>query len=172
MPAVPRLAAAVRAAVATWRVPVRVVTDADEKHAAYRTARAALTKSGTSTLELALAGVPMVAAYKVSLVEEAIARVLLKIKTVILANLVLGAMAVPEFLQADCNPETLATALVPLFGDTPERSRQIEAFARLDDIMDVGGVAPSDRAAAVILDCAGDLNQPARETVVSEPPTA
>ena len=42
-----------------------------EKQAAFRTARAALTKSGTSTLELALAGVPMVAAYKVPLIEEA-----------------------------------------------------------------------------------------------------
>ena len=74
VPAVPGLAAAVRSAVAAWPVPARVVTDRAEKQAAFRQARAALTKSGTSTLELALAGVPMVAAYKVSLLEEAVAR--------------------------------------------------------------------------------------------------
>ena len=74
MPTVPHLADAVQAAVASWRVPARVVTEPAEKDAAFRTARAALAKSGTSTLELALAGVPMVAAYKVSLLEELIGR--------------------------------------------------------------------------------------------------
>ena len=67
----------------------------------------------------------------------------------------------PEFLQRACTAEALAAALVPLFADTPERRRQIEAFARLDAIMDIGKGAPSDRAAAVVLDCAGGLNQPA-----------
>ena len=90
VPAVPRLADTVRAAVASWRVPTRVVIDASEKNEAFRTARAALTKSGTSTLELALAGVPMVAAYKVSLIEEPAARLLINVPSVILANLTLG----------------------------------------------------------------------------------
>ncbi len=45
------------------------------QHAAFRRARAALAASGTVTLELALAGVPMVVAYKVSRIEEAVARV-------------------------------------------------------------------------------------------------
>ena len=102
----------------------------------------------------------MVAAYKVSLLEEVVGRLLIKIQSVILANLVLGENVVPEFLQRDCTPEKLAAALVPLFGDTPERRRQIEAFARLDAIMEIGRAAPSDRAAAVVLDCAGALNQP------------
>ena len=172
VPAVPQLATAVRAAVAAWRVPARVVVAADEKHAAFRTARAALAKSGTSTLELALAGVPMVAAYKVPLIEEAVARPLIKIKTVILANLVLGEMLVPEFLQADCTPQRLAAALVPLFSDTPERRRQIAAFGRLDGIMEIGKAAPSDHAAGVVLACVGRLNHPVRESVASIPPTA
>ena len=97
VPAVPRLADAVQAAVAVWRVPARVVTDAGEKDAAFRMARAALAKSGTSTLELALAGVPMVAAYKVPLLEEVVARLLITVPSVILANLVLGENVVPEF---------------------------------------------------------------------------
>jgi lipid-A-disaccharide synthase len=172
VPAVPRLADQVRAAVSTWRVPARVVTDANDKHAAYRTARAALVKSGTSTLELALAGVPMVTAYKVPLIEEAVARMLIKIDTVILANLVLGEKLVPEFFQRKCTAQALAGALLPLFSDTVERRRQIEAFARLDGIMGIGQAAPSDRAAAAVLDCARPLNQPGLEIVASSPPKA
>jgi lipid-A-disaccharide synthase len=132
-------------------VKVRIVTDAGEKLAAFRTARAALTKSGTSTLELALAGVPMVAAYKVSLPEEWVGRLLIRVPSYILANLVIGENVVPEFLQHFCTPQTLSGALIPLLRDTPERRRQSEAFARLDALMGIGEAAPSDRAAALIL---------------------
>jgi lipid-A-disaccharide synthase len=170
VPAVPRLADTMRAAVAAWRMPVRVVTDPAEKHAAFRQARAALTKSGTSTLELALAGVPMAAAYKVPLVEELVGRLLITAPSAILANLILGENVVPEFLQRDCTAENLAVALTPLLADTPQRRRQVEAFARLDRLMDIGLAAPSDRAAALVLDCAADLNQPQRETMVSARP--
>jgi lipid-A-disaccharide synthase len=170
VPAVPRLEAAVQAAVASWPVAARVVTGQAEKDAAFRTALAALTKSGTSTLELAITGVPMVAAYKVPLLEEAIARLLVKVDSVILANLVLGENVVPEFMLRAATPERLAEALAPLLGDTPARRRQVEAFARLDAIMDIGKAAPSDRAAQLVLDCASGLNQPARETMASARP--
>ena len=172
LPAVPRLADVVKTAVASWRVPARVVIEPDEKDAAFRTARAALTKSGTSTLELAVAGVPMVAGYKVPLFEEAIGRMLIKVDSVILANLVLGENVVPQFLQRDFTPLRLAAALTPLLSDTPERRRQLTAFARLDTIMAIGKAVPSDRAAALVLDCAGARGQPERETVASDPPTA
>lgn len=151
VPAVPRLADAVAAAVASWPVPVRIVTDPAEKRAAFRTARAALTKSGTSTLELALAGVPMVAAYRVSTLEAVVGSLLISAHSAILANLVLGENVVPEFLQWHCSPEKLASALTPLLGDTPERRRQTESFARLDAIMAIGRAIPSERAAALIL---------------------
>jgi lipid-A-disaccharide synthase len=151
VPAVPRLEGTVRAAVAAWPVPVRVVTDESEKLAAFRSARAALAKSGTSTLELALAGIPMVVAYKVALLEGLVAVSLLNVKTVILANLVLGEVAVPQFLQYNATPERLAAALRPLLSDTPERRRQIDAFARLDAVMEIGRAAPSDRAAEIVL---------------------
>ncbi len=172
VPAVPRLADMVRAAVKAWQVPTRVVTDPAEKDAAFRTARAALTKSGTSTLELAVAGVPMVAGYKISLLEELVVHLMVKVPSIILANLVLGDKAVPELLQRACTPAQLAMTLLPLMSDTPERGRQVEAFARLDAIMEIGKSVPSDRAAMVVLDCAAALNQPMRETVASAPPTA
>ncbi|HZL30037.1 MAG TPA: lipid-A-disaccharide synthase [Pseudolabrys sp.] len=155
VPAVPRLLGAVEAAVRSWpvsrKLTVRIVTDAGEKNAAFRRARAALTKSGTATLELALAGVPMVAAYKVPLPEELVARLLIRTPSFILANLALGENVVPEFLQHFCTPQALADALLPLLTDTPARRRQIEAFARLDRLMDIGGPPPSDRAAALVL---------------------
>jgi lipid-A-disaccharide synthase len=141
-----------------------VRTDANEKHEAFRAARAALTKSGTSTLELALAGVPMVAAYRVPLIEELAARLLLNIPSVILANLVVEENVVPEFLQRDCTADRLTKAMLPLLTDTPERRRQLKAFARLDTIMEIGGESPSDRAAAVVLDIVGQKSAPTRET--------
>ena len=172
VPSVPRLAGTVKAAVASWAIVPRVVTEPDERDAAFRAARAALTKSGTSTLELAVAGIPMVAGYTVPLFEELIARMLINVQSVILANLVLGENAVPELLQREFTPERLAAALVPLLSDTPQRRRQIDALARLDAIMEIGQTAPSDRAAAAVLDCAGVTGQPQRETVASGPPTA
>src|SRR5262249_32485001 len=132
-------------------MPPRIVVESAEKHAAFRTARAALTKSGTVTLELALAGVPMVAAYRVSWLEAVVGRRLIKVPSVILANLVLGENVVPEFIQEACTAETLAAALAPLISDTPERRHQIEAFARLDAIMEIGSIAPAARAADIVL---------------------
>ncbi len=68
-------------------------------------------KSGTVTLELALAGVPMVTAYRTGAVEAWIMRRAIKVKSVILANLVIGENVVPEFLQQDCTAEKLSPAL-------------------------------------------------------------
>ena len=127
-----------------------------------QSARAALAASGTVTLELALAGVPTVAAYRVTFIEEIVARVARikqRLPSVILANLVIGENIVPEFLQHDCTPERLAEALVPLLSDTPEWRRQIEAFARLDDIMALKAM-PSAKAAAIVLDAARGRGPP------------
>ena len=151
VPVVPHLAARIAEAVAGWPSRPRIVVEQDEKRAAFRVARAALAKSGTVTLELAIAGVPMVTAYKVSAVEAMLARRLIKVPSVILANLVLGENVVPEFLQEDCTPGKLTEALLPLLGETTERRRQTDAFARLDAIMEIGRAEPSDRAAEIVL---------------------
>ena len=90
-------------------------------------------------------------AYKVSLLDELIARLAIQVPSVILANLVLGENVVPELLQRDCTPAALADLLAPLLADSPERKRQLEAFARLDTIMQVGAAAPSMRAAEITL---------------------
>jgi lipid-A-disaccharide synthase len=151
VPTVPQLKDSVLAATAGWRVRPRVVVEPAEKWAAFRTARAALAKSGTVTLELALSGVPTAAAYKVSLFDEMIARVAINVPSIILANLVIGENVVPELLQRECTPEGLAAALAPLLTESPERRRQVEAFARLDSIMEIGSAEPSGRAADIVL---------------------
>jgi lipid-A-disaccharide synthase len=151
--AVPHLADTIRKATTRWPLQPRIVMESAEKQAAFRVATAALAKSGTVTLELALAGVPMIAAYKVSAIEYiAVGRGILKrIPSIILTNLLLGENVVPELLQHDCTAEKLAAALLPLLADTPERRRQIEAFSRLDAIMEVGSNAPALRAAEIVL---------------------
>jgi lipid-A-disaccharide synthase len=154
LPTVPHFADSITAAASTWGVQARIVVDPEGKLAAFRTARAALAKSGTVTLELALAHVPMVAAYKLSEFEAVLARRLINVPSVILANLALGENVVPEFLQRDCTPDALANALAPLLADTPERRRQIDAFTRLDAIMRIGEAKPSQEAARVVIDLA------------------
>jgi lipid-A-disaccharide synthase len=156
LPTMPHLVARVREETAHWPVQPQIVVDPKEKWAAFRKARAALAASGTVTLELALAGVPTAAAYRVPLIEEIVARLMRmpEISTIVLANLVLGEKIVPEFLQRDCTPEKLADALIPLISDTIERRRQIEAFHGLDTIMGIGTLAPTAQAAAIVADVA------------------
>jgi len=157
LPTLPHLVSPVCEGVAGWAVMPRVVVEPAEKCAAFRMASAALAASGTVTLELALSGVPSVAAYKVPIIEQIVMHLVTlraKLDTVILANLVIGENVVPEFLQRDCTPERLADALVPLVADTAERQRQIEAFRRLDWILAIGPAAPSSQAAAIVLDVA------------------
>jgi lipid-A-disaccharide synthase len=150
LPTMPHLEAVVREGVKAWKTAPRIVIGDQDKRAAFRTARAALAKSGTVTLELALSGVPMVAAYRIGGAEFLIVRRAIRVSSVILANLVLGDNVVPEFLQNDCTPDNLARALRPLLGETPERTRQLDAFGRLDAIMSTGR-APSVGAADIVL---------------------
>jgi lipid-A-disaccharide synthase len=154
LPTVPNLADQVRTEVAAWRVPARVVVGQEEKWAAFRQARAALAASGTVTLELALAGIPTVVAYRASLLTELLYRTIVRVPTIVLANLVLDDKVMPEFLQNAANPDQLAATLEPLIRDTPERRRQLAAFARLDEVMRIGTARPSEAAAEVVLDVA------------------
>ncbi|MFG1479339.1 lipid-A-disaccharide synthase [Xanthobacter sp. V4C-4] len=151
LPTLPHLKDLVERTVATWPVRPRIVVGEAEKYAAFRTARAALAASGTVTLELALAGIPQVAAYRMGWLEAQIARRVLKGTTVILANLVLGENVVPEYLQEFCTVPVLVGALREVIADTPARRRQDAAFARLDDIFGIAGPGPSARAAEVVL---------------------
>jgi lipid-A-disaccharide synthase len=151
LPTMPHLMEAVSEGLKDWKVAPRVVVGEQEKRAAFRIAHAALAKSGTVTLELALAGVPMVTAYRTGAIEAWIVLRAINVKSVILANLVVGENVVPEFLQQDCTPDKLTPALGEVLDDSPLRRRQVEAFAGIDRIMTTGDQPPGVRAADIVL---------------------
>lgn len=151
LPTMPHLQETVVEAVKGWPVQPQVVIGEQDKRAAFRIAHAALAKSGTVTLELALAGVPMVTAYRVGAIEAFILRRAIRVSSVILANLVIGKDVIPEFLQEDCTPEKLAEALCDVLSDSAMRREQLEAFATLDTVMSTGDQPPSVRAADIVL---------------------
>jgi lipid-A-disaccharide synthase len=150
IPAVAHLADEIERQAASWRVKPCIVRGEAAKWSAFRRADAALAASGTVTLELGLSGIPMVVAYKVSQLEALILRPLIKAQSIVLTNLVLGENAIPELIQEDCTPETLAAALLPLLSETPERQKQESVLGRLDELMRIGNEAPSERAARIV----------------------
>lgn len=151
LPTMPHLLRDIEKGTARWPVRPRIVTEPAHKFAAFRQARAALAASGTVTLELALAGVPTVIAYKVALLEELILRPLIKVKMVGLANIILGEKVMPELLQRHATPASLAAELAALAVESPHRRRQCVALSRLDAVMEIGRAAPSERAAAAVI---------------------
>jgi lipid-A-disaccharide synthase len=151
LPTMPHLLEMVRQGAESWTVSPRIVVGEQEKRAAFRIANAALAKSGTVTLELALAGVPMITAYRVGAAEAWILRRAINVKSVILANLVIGENAIPEFVQEDCTSGRLSAALREVLADSPLRQRQLAAFAGIGEIMSTGNQPPSVRAADIVL---------------------
>jgi lipid-A-disaccharide synthase len=150
LPAVAHLRAGIERAAEAWPARVDVIEGEDDKFRAFKLARAALAASGTVTLELGLAGTPMVVAYKVDPVATLV-RYLISTDTVVLTNLVLGDKVIPEFLQENCTPEALAGALMPLLSDTPARARQLAALARIPARLALPAGTPSEAAARIVL---------------------
>jgi len=148
----PAVAEAVQQAVAEWSPPPLVLTGNDAKYDAFAAAACALTKSGTSTLELALARVPMVVAYRVNPISAAIARRVVKVRFAALINLLAGREVVPELLQADCTAERLATALYRLLTDPAAGAAQRSAFDEIVSTLAPPGGTPSQAAAHAVLE--------------------
>jgi lipid-A-disaccharide synthase len=94
-----------------FTLPATIVTTPFEKFAAYQESQAALAASGTVSLELAAAGVPMVIAYKINPITHFLLRRMVRIKYACLVNLLMGQEVVPERLQKECTPENLAAVL-------------------------------------------------------------
>jgi lipid-A-disaccharide synthase len=89
-------------------------------------AHAAITKSGTSTLECALSLTPMVIAYRMNVLTFVIAKLLVDVEHIGLVNLIANERVVPEFVQDDATPQALAKALIPLVNEGPERNAMLE----------------------------------------------
>ena len=146
MPAVQCLVAAAKGAAYPDADGVLVVNDRPAE--CFAAADVALSKSGTTTLEAALAGAPQVIAYRVNALTWTLARRLVKVPFVGLVNLVAGRQVAPELLQHDATPERLADVLMPLFDPaSPERAAQLEGIAEVRRRL--GGPGAADRLAAI-----------------------
>lgn len=154
VPAPDNVRSLVEELAAGWPIMPRIVSGQAAKMRAFREARAALAASGTVSLELALARVPMVIGYRIDLLAAAM-RFLLKAHSVVLPNLIIGRNAVPEFIQERCTPQHLANALAPLLAEGPARAAQLQAFDEVVERMTENVESPSERAAAIVLQTIG-----------------
>jgi lipid-A-disaccharide synthase len=94
---------------------------------ALRYGTAAIVKSGTTTLEAALAGIPFLVVYRMNPLTYQLARRLVRVPHIALANLIAGERVVPEFVQHEATVESLTAAVMPLLDEGSERRRQVVA---------------------------------------------
>jgi lipid-A-disaccharide synthase len=152
VPTVATVSATVTKAVCSWPgVPI-IVSRPDKKYDAFAASRVALAASGSVTLELALARLPMVTAYRLNPLTEKFLQRVLKVRQVNLVNLLLGKPLVAELLGPNCTPERLATALADLITDERVRAEHQQGYYEAMRQLAAGGVSPSLRAADQILE--------------------
>ena len=152
IPVVPHVRELIEAQMQAWDFPAHIISDETDKWRAFKLARAALAASGTVTLELALAGTPIVVGYRVDRLIAPFLRRMIKAPTIILPNLVLGEQAFTEYVQEDCTPAKLAAALAEIIADGPARAAQLAALARIPGLMALAQGTPSEAAAAIVLE--------------------
>jgi lipid-A-disaccharide synthase len=155
VPTVLQVEAKVRQAVQHWAVPVIVTLSDADKYDAFKASKAALACSGTVALELALAGLPAVIAYKMSALTVFLYRRLIKIRFANLVNIMHDKMVVPELLQENCVPEKLAAACEGLLTNPAMGAEQKTHLLQTAEWLGAGGQPPSERAARVVLQVAG-----------------
>ncbi len=121
--------------------------------AVFRAADAAICKSGTTTLEAAIAGCPLVIAYRTGRLEYALARRIVKIPFIGLVNIVAGRPIAPEFVQDALQPLALADAVAPLIRHgSAAREAQVRGLQSVRDSLGEAGAA--SRVAAMALELA------------------
>lgn len=150
LPAVPRLRDTIDAEVRNWAVKPEIVHGDEAKWEAFGRADAALAASGTVSLELALAGVPMALAYRLDPLAYRL-RHLISGWTAALPNYIVDHALVPEHFHEFVRPSLLARKLERLLTETPERHAQLEGFAEIRARMAVDR-PPGEAAAEIVLD--------------------
>ena len=151
VPVAAPVAATVLEGTRCWANPPVVVTDTPDKLDAFAASAAALTKSGTSTLELALAGVPMVVAHRAHPLTAAIVRRLVTVRYASLLNLLGGEEVVPELLQEHCTASRVADLLHGLLAEPARAKAQRARFGPVLAQLRPSAGTPSEAAAAAVL---------------------
>lgn len=151
VPTVPHVHDSVAKEIAGWPVRTILVEADQDKYDAFAASEAALAASGTVALELALARLPAVIAYRMHPVTIGLYRRFIRVKYANLVNIMLDRMLVPELLQENCTPEKLDVAVTKLLEDPAARREQQEGVAEVARWLGLGGPPPSERAADVVL---------------------
>jgi lipid-A-disaccharide synthase len=133
----------VRQRTASWPIRPILVADTEAKHDAFAASAAALTKSGTSTLELALANVPMLVTYRINPLSHQIAKRMIKVKYASIVNLLLDRPVVPELLQYESRPDRLAAELHRLLTDRDAVAAQRRGFVEALTLLQAPAGNPS-----------------------------
>ncbi|UEM05890.1 lipid-A-disaccharide synthase [Skermanella rosea] len=151
VPTVPHVRDSVASEISSWPVRTILVEGDQDKYDAFAASEAALAASGTVALELALARLPAVIAYRMHPVTIGLYRRFIRVKYANLVNIMLDRMLVPELLQENCTPEKLDAAITKLLDDPAARREQQEGVAEVARWLGLGGPPPSERAADVVL---------------------
>ncbi len=151
IPAASTVVDLVKAQTATWRHAPHVVEGEAAKRAAMKAATVALACSGTVTSEIALAGAPLVVAYRVAPLTYALLKHLVRTRYITLMNIAAEAEVAPEFIQDRCDGALLAQAIAARLDDAGLRTRQIAAQNAALDLMGRGQGDPSQKAAEAVL---------------------
>jgi lipid-A-disaccharide synthase len=154
VPTIPAMQEKVTRSVQDWEIEVVVVVGEKDKFDAMAASNVALAASGTVALELALARVPSVIAYRVNVITSWIVKLLVKIPYANLVNILLDREAVPEFIQGKCTVDNLSKALENLLKDKDSYNAQQTAADDAITLLKTGDVLPSDVAAKTILSLA------------------
>ena len=117
----------------------------------FRKAHVALVASGTASLEAAVFGVPTVVFYRLKTLSYLVGKMLVDVPHVSLANLLLDERVIPEYIQNEATPASLAVAVGQLVDEEEPRSHMIEAFSR------VRGILGNTRASALAADLAEEI---------------
>ena len=152
LPTLPACQKEMRERIRDWPHPITLVAGDQDKHDAFAAGTVALAASGTVAVELALAGLPSVIAYKLHPLTYLFYRRLIKVKYVSLPNLLLDRETQPECLQTECTPERLAREVGTLLADPEKRQAQKAALRLIAPLLtNDTGESPSMRAAKAIL---------------------
>ena len=141
----------VRQRTASWPIRPILVAETADKHDAFAASAAALTKSGTSTLELALANVPMLVTYRINPLTHQIAKRMIRIQYASILNLLLDRPVVPELLQYDSRPDRLAAELHRLLTDQDAVAAQRQGFTEALTMLRPASGTPSECAGQAVL---------------------
>ncbi len=145
------VAAQVKARVGGWTHRAHVVEGEAARFDAMKAATVALACSGTVTTELALAGCPMVVAYRLGPVTAFVARRLIRTPYITLFNIAARSMVAPEMVQERCTGPLLAHEIALRLDDGDLRARQVAAQTAALDRMGRHIGDPSGRAAEAII---------------------